>query len=245
MDDDTDNVSLTLPVIGKSKSATHAGVSGGVSGGVSAGVSGGVSAGVSAGVSGGKGGSDHRGTMADIFGNLVSDEELFPSQTPKNKNKNKSVSQSEDDVLISKTASTTPLGSDTGSEKDLSDIRRYPIPPESPLPSSNKSFGRNRIHSAKDMEVVASVSEMTACMAINAGLSTRKTVTGLSELAANSAIQTALRIGLAKRKSEDISNNYNIESPGCMEAVLAGAVTNVALESALKKTSNLSAVMRS
>jgi hypothetical protein len=218
MDDDTDNVSLTLPVIGKSKSATHAGVSGG------------VSAGVSAGVSGGKGGSDHRGTMADIFGNLVSDEELFPSQTPKNKNKNKSVSQSEDDVLISKTASTTPLGSDTGSEKDLSDIRRYPIPPESPLPSSNKSFGRNRIHSAKDMEVVASVSEMTACMAINVGLSTRK---------------TALRIGLAKRKSEDISNNYNIESPGCMEAVLAGAVTNVALESALKKTSNLSAVMRS
>mmetsp|Transcript_13816 Transcript_13816/g.22870 ORF Transcript_13816/g.22870 Transcript_13816/m.22870 type:complete len:218 (-) Transcript_13816:287-940(-) len=212
-EDNEDSVGLTLPVIGKSKSTTHATPD-----------------------------SEHRGTMADIFGNIVTEEELLASQTPPQSKRRAPPPQSlSDDDLISKTANTTPLGSDTGSEKDLSDVKKCPIPPESPLPSG-KSFNRaaNRTNASKEIhEAVSNVSQMTACMAIDTGLATRKTVIDISELTSNSVIRTALSLGLAKRKSEDISNDYDLERPGCMEAVLASAVTTVALETALKKTSGL------
>lgn len=214
-EENEDSVGLTLPVIGKSKSTSNATPD-----------------------------SEHRGTMADIFGNLVSEEELLASQTPKSKKRAPHPQSLLDEELISKTANTTPLGSDTGSEKDLLEVKKCPIPPESPLPSS-KSFSRNtnRTNASKEVvnEAVSNVSQMTACMAIDTGLATRRAVIDISELTSTSAIRTALSLGLAKRKSEDISNDYDIEEPGCMEAVLASAVTKVALESALKKTSGLHA----
>lgn len=213
-EDNEDSVGLTLPVIGKSKSTTNATPD-----------------------------SEHRGTMADIFGNLVSEEELLASQTPKTIKRAPPPQSHSDEELVSKTANTTPLGSDTGSEKDLSDVKKCPIPPESPLPSG-KSFSRNvnrtNSNSAEELsEAVSNVSQMTACMAIDTGLATRKTLIDISELTSNSVIRTALSIGVAKSMSEDISNDYDIKSPGCMESVLASAVTTVALESALKKTSSL------
>lgn len=202
------DVGFTLPVIGKSKSVSS--------------------------------GACQRGTMADIFGNLVSDEELLASQTPRNMKRNYSpleVSENESKSTITSPNNTTSLGSDKGSEEDLSAIKRFPIPPESPLPSTSfDRGGRVRTFSATEQEVVSNISQMTSCLVIDAGLAKIKILSDISYLTANSVIQTGLSAGLAKRKSADMSNDCNIDVPRSMAVILATSVTSLALESALRNT---------
>jgi hypothetical protein len=78
-------------------------------------------------------------------------------------------------------------------------------------------------------------------MAINTGLANITTVAELSNVTACSVISTALCLGYAKRKSADISSDFDLSRPGSLEKVLATAVTSTALERALKRTAALSA----
>jgi hypothetical protein len=211
---DKDAVSLTLPVIGKSKSTGNAG---------------------------------QRGTMAALFSDLVSEEELLESQTPKIKTRHQH--QPPADEIFHKTASTTPTNEDededeaSDTSQDLLGITteiNFPLPPASPGPSTSKNnfLGRNRTYSVDRSEALSVVSQMTACLAIDVGLAKIQTLSDVSQMTARAAIS----IGLAKRKSNDISNDYNIDKPGSMEAVLAATITTIALENALKKTAVLTAM---
>ena len=188
-----------------------------------------------------------RGTMAALYGDLVSEEELLESHSATHGKRHYSPKE---EPLVH-TASTTPdhdpemLGEVEvlGEEKELTPpqtgTKLCPLPPESPVPS--QSFGgRSRTYSVEksQSETVSSVSQMTASLAIDVGLTKLKTVSDVSQM----TVCSAINIGLAKRKSEDISNEYDIGRAGCIEALLATTVTNIALETALQKTALLTAV---
>lgn len=175
--------------------------------------------------------SGQRGTMAALFDDIITEEELLMSVTPKSDRH--CLSYSKDTTLLtSKTAPENNLNE----KQDVKSEFRYPIPPESPLPS--KSFERSRNYSMEkdeESQTVSSISQLTASLVIDVGVSKLKSVSDLSQLTARSA----LNIGLAKRLSDDFSNDYDIYKPGKVENLLAATVTSIALENALRKTASM------
>ena len=170
------------------------------------------------------GNTGHRGTMAALFDDLVSDEELLTSQTPKG---GKRFHSSEEEMQVDR-ASTTPEHSNKRIE-DKNELRT-PIPPESPVPSKN--FDRSRSYSAeKEKEAFTKLCQKTAGLAIDVGMSKMHTISHLSQMTACSVID----IGLASRKTEDENNDYDLNKPGSIESLLASTVTKIALDNALKK----------